>query len=131
MNSPSTERRTASNFASLLSLQVQNSPPGFRTQKGASRHRPCRKLWNLHCSPAVADSRWTFPRNGELASLSGPGAVMLGRYTMFYLPGRGGYFFSTEPMGRRGLVQIGSVDRTNLQFSLENENYVVSKSPLL
>jgi hypothetical protein len=65
--------------------------------------------------------------NGELASPSGPGAIVLGRYTMFYLPGRGGYFFSTEPMDRRGFVQIGSVDRTNLQFTLENENYA-SKS---
>ena len=61
--------------------------------------------------------------NGKLVSPSGAGAVVLGRYTMFYLPGRGAFFFSTEPMGRRAFVQIGSVDRTNLQFTLENENY--------
>jgi len=61
--------------------------------------------------------------NGKLASPSGPGATVQGRYTMFYLPGLGAYFFSTEPMDRRGFVQIGSVDRTTLQFTLENENY--------
>ena len=60
---------------------------------------------------------------GKLASPSGSGANVLGRYTMFYLPGHGAYFFSTEPVDRRAFVQIGSVDGTNLQFTLENENY--------
>src|ERR1700680_1884735 len=61
--------------------------------------------------------------NGKLASPSGPGATVQGRYTMFYLPGRGAYFFSTEPMDRRAFVQIGSVDGAELQFTLDNENY--------
>jgi hypothetical protein len=61
--------------------------------------------------------------NGRLASPSGPGATVQGRYTMFYLPGHGAYFFSTEPMDGRGFVQIGSVDGADLQFTLDNENY--------
>jgi hypothetical protein len=62
--------------------------------------------------------------NGKLVSPSGPGATVLGRYTMFYLPGHGAYFFSTEPMDGRAFVQIGSVDRANLEFTLDNENYI-------
>lgn len=29
---------------------------------------------------------------------------------MFYIPGRGGYFFSTEPVDQKPFVQIGVVD---------------------
>jgi hypothetical protein len=61
--------------------------------------------------------------NGRLASPSSPSANVMGRYTMFYLPGHGAYFFSTEPMDRRAFVQIGSVDGVNLEFTLDNENY--------
>ena len=61
--------------------------------------------------------------NGTLASPSGPGAMVLGRYTMFYLPGHGAYFFSAEPVDRRAFVHIGSVDGANLQFTLDNESY--------
>jgi len=61
--------------------------------------------------------------NGKLASQGGPGAVVIGRYAMFYLPGHGAYFFSTEPVERRPFAQIGSVDRGNLQFTIDNDEY--------
>jgi hypothetical protein len=60
---------------------------------------------------------------GKLASPGGPGAIVAGRYVMFYIPGRGGYFFSTEPVDRRAFLHIGIVDGTKLSFTLENETY--------
>jgi hypothetical protein len=61
--------------------------------------------------------------NGKLASPANSGAIVLGRYAMFYLPGHGAYYFSTEPMERRTFAQIGSVDGSGLQFTLDNDTY--------
>jgi hypothetical protein len=61
--------------------------------------------------------------NGKLVSPSGVGAVVLGRYAMFYLPGRGGYFFSTDAVDRRTFVRVGVVDGTRLRFTVDNESY--------
>jgi len=61
--------------------------------------------------------------DGKLVSPNNAGTTVLGRYTMFYLPGHGAYFFSSEPVDRRVFVQIGSVDQGNLQFTLDNETY--------
>jgi hypothetical protein len=51
------------------------------------------------------------------------GVVVSGRYAMFYIPGRGGYFFSTTPVDNRAFVEAGSVDRTSMQFTLDNESF--------
>ena len=51
------------------------------------------------------------------------GVVVSGRYAMFYIPGRGGYFFSTTPVDNRAFVEAGSVDRTTMQFTLDNESF--------
>jgi len=60
------------------------------------------------------------------------GVVVSGRYAMFYIPGRGGYFFSTTPVDDRPFVKAGSVDRTTMQFTLDNETYECSASaPIL
>ncbi|MBZ5612240.1 MAG: hypothetical protein LAP38_28610 [Acidobacteriia bacterium] len=59
--------------------------------------------------------------NGALASPSGAGAVVAGRFAMFYLPGQGGYFFSAEPVERRSFAQIGVVDGTRLRFTIEGD----------
>lgn len=61
--------------------------------------------------------------DGALASPEGPGAVVAGRYVMFYLPGRGGYFLSTEPVTSRPFVKSGVVDGTDLRFTAENHTY--------
>ena len=56
--------------------------------------------------------------------VSGPtGAIVSGRYAMFYVPGRGGYFFSLEPVDRREFLHAGVVDRAKLNFTVDNENY--------
>jgi hypothetical protein len=60
------------------------------------------------------------------------GVVVSGRYAMFYIPGRGGYFFSTTPVDNRPFVEAGSVDRTTLKFTLDNENIECSATaPIL
>jgi hypothetical protein len=69
---------------------------------------------------------------GKLVSSGAAGAIVAGRYAMFYIPVRGGYFFSTEPVDRSAFVHIGVVDRTKLSFTLENENYdCESEAPIL
>ncbi len=70
--------------------------------------------------------------NGQPVPTNGPGANVSGQYTMFYIPKRGGYFFSTQPVGSHAFVQIGTVDRTRLKFNLDNEDYdCVAAAPIL
>ena len=70
--------------------------------------------------------------NGQAVSASGPGAAVAGRYVMFYVPGHGGYFLSTEPVESPAFVQIGVVDHTHLHFTLDNETYDCdSDAPIL
>jgi hypothetical protein len=70
--------------------------------------------------------------HGQSASPSGAGADVAGRYVMFYLPGHGGYFFSTEAVDQRPFVQVGVVDGKHLTFTIENENYdCTATAPIL
>jgi hypothetical protein len=61
--------------------------------------------------------------HGQPASPGGAGADVAGRYAMFYIPGRGGYFFSTEAVDQRPFEQVGVVDGKHLTFTIDNENY--------
>ncbi len=70
--------------------------------------------------------------NGQVVSASGPGATVVGRYVMFYVPGHGAYFLSTEPVESPAFAKIGVVDRTHLHFTLDNETYDCdSEAPIL
>ncbi len=69
--------------------------------------------------------------NQKPVSISDAHAVS-GRYVMFYVPGRGGYFFTTEPQPGYAFVQAGSVDRAHLQFTLDNESFdCIAGAPIL
>ncbi len=58
--------------------------------------------------------------------------IVSGRFVMFYVPGRGGYFFSTQQPAGRAFVQAGWIDRTRMQFTLDNETYeCVADAPIL
>lgn len=61
--------------------------------------------------------------NGQMVSASGPGATVAGRYVMFYVPGHGAYFLSSEPAESPAFVKIGVVDHAHLRFTLDNETY--------
>lgn len=70
--------------------------------------------------------------NGKLASPRGAGATVQGRYVMFYLPGRGAYFFSSEPVENGRFAHIAAVDGANLQFMLDNDMFSCkSDEPIL
>jgi hypothetical protein len=71
--------------------------------------------------------------NGEPASPSSASGSVSGRYTMFYIPGRGGYFFSAEAVPeRKTFVKAGSIDDTRLQFTVDNDIYeCVANTPIL
>ncbi len=76
--------------------------------------------------------------NNQSASPSGAGSVVAGHFAMFYIPGHGGYFFSTEaPAGnsegaQRPFQQIGIVDGKHLKFTVDNDVYdCVSRAPVL
>lgn len=62
--------------------------------------------------------------NGSLASPAGAGADIAGKYAMFYIPGRGGYFFSAEPSEPAPFAHVGVVDGKRLTFTVDNEMYV-------
>ncbi|MGA2881811.1 MAG: hypothetical protein ABSG13_22900 [Bryobacteraceae bacterium] len=69
---------------------------------------------------------------GQQATPSGAGADVAGRYAMFYIPGRGGYFFSTDPVNERPFVQVGVVDGKHLTFTVDNEMYdCTTSAPIL
>lgn len=62
----------------------------------------------------------------------GSGAVVSGRFAMFYIPGRGGFFFSTEEVTHPAFQQIGVVDGKHLKFTVDNVAYdCVSDAPIL
>jgi hypothetical protein len=70
--------------------------------------------------------------NGQVVSASGPGATVAGRYVMFYVPGHGAYFLSTETVESPAFAKIGVVDHTHLHFTLDNETYDCdSEAPIL
>ena len=86
-------------------------------------------------SPAVAPLRFVGLKvqiNDTPVSPGGPVATVAGHYVMFYIPGHGGYFLSTEPVENRPFVKIGVVDRTHLHFTLDNDTYdCTSEAPIL
>ena len=56
--------------------------------------------------------------------IAGPaGGAVAGRYAMFYIPGRGGFFFSTEPVPGRAFVKAGIYDGTRMSFTVDNIDY--------
>jgi hypothetical protein len=70
--------------------------------------------------------------NGTLLPASGPGTLVSGPYAMFYLPKRGGYFFSIQPVSSKPFAQIGVVDHNQLKFVVDNDEYVcASITPIL
>jgi hypothetical protein len=50
-------------------------------------------------------------------------ASVSGRYAMFYIPGKGGFFFATEAPEGRNFSKAGSIDRSRMQFNVENVDY--------
>jgi hypothetical protein len=69
---------------------------------------------------------------GQLVPSNGPGLSVTGPYAMFYIPKRGGYFFSTEQVTSRPFIQAGDVDRTSLKFTIDNEDYeCIARRPIL
>ena len=56
--------------------------------------------------------------------VAGPsGYTVSGRFAMFYVPGKGGYFLAASPQAGLGFVEAGWVDRARMQFTLENETF--------
>jgi hypothetical protein len=55
---------------------------------------------------------------------AGPSARgVSGRYAMFYLPGKGGYFFAVGQPPGKAFVQAGSIDGVKMRFTVDNENF--------
>ncbi|MEO7143242.1 MAG: hypothetical protein ABI165_07020 [Bryobacteraceae bacterium] len=70
--------------------------------------------------------------NRQPVTAPGPRGAVAGRYAMFYLPGRGGYFFSTDAPAGRAFSKVGTVDGNRLRFTLDNENFdCVADAPIL
>jgi hypothetical protein len=70
--------------------------------------------------------------HGQPVTPSGAGADVAGRYTMFFLPGHGGYFFSTEPVAQPPFLGVGIVDGGHLTFTIDNEMYdCTARAPIL
>jgi hypothetical protein len=70
--------------------------------------------------------------HGQSASPSGAGADVAGAYAMFYLPGHGGYFFSSEEVDQPAFLDAGVVDGSHLTFNVDNETYdCTANAPIL
>ena len=60
-----------------------------------------------------------------------PGSVS-GRYAMLYIPGQGGFFFSTDAPEGRAFVKAGSIDRNRMKFTVDNISFDCSSAqPIL
>jgi hypothetical protein len=61
-----------------------------------------------------------------------PPVAVSGRFVMFYIPGRGGYFFASEPVAGKPFVNAGTLDRNHMKFNIENEDYdCTTNAPIL
>ena len=70
--------------------------------------------------------------HAKSVSPSGAGADVAGQYAMFYIPGHGGYFFSSEPVDQPPFSDLGVVDGKHLTFTIDNENYdCTTTAPIL
>ena len=67
-------------------------------------------------------------QNGRLISGPPPPGAVAGKYAMFFLPGRGGFFFSSEPVPGRPFINTGTIDRNRLRFTVENDDYECTAS---
>jgi hypothetical protein len=70
--------------------------------------------------------------NGQ--AISGPRLVssVTGKFAMFYVPDRGGFFFSLEPVEGRPFQNAGIIEGRRMRFTLNNENYECNASqPIL
>ncbi len=61
--------------------------------------------------------------NGSAISGAPPPASVAGKFVMFYLPGRGGFFFSSEPVTGRPFVNVGTIEGRRLRFTVNNDNF--------
>jgi hypothetical protein len=69
---------------------------------------------------------------GEVVPAGGEDVAVSGPYAMFYIPQRGGYFFSTTPVAARPFVQVGDADHNRLKFTIDNDDYeCVATAPIL
>ena len=59
---------------------------------------------------------------GRVIAGPAPGAVV-GKFAMFYVPGRGAFFFSAEPVPGRAFLKTGVSDRGRLDFTVDNIDY--------
>ncbi|HME09203.1 MAG TPA: hypothetical protein VKG25_19245 [Bryobacteraceae bacterium] len=59
---------------------------------------------------------------GRLVSAPGPSAAVAGRYVMFYIPGKGGYFLSSDPVDSPAFTAGGSAEGTTMRLTVDNEN---------
>lgn len=71
--------------------------------------------------------------NGTAAVNEARRTPVSGRYAMFYIPGKGGYFFSTElPVDRTNFLKAGAVDGSRMKFSIDNDEFeVTAAEPIL
>jgi len=92
-------------------VQVRLNQPGATADAGAQ------------ASDQIRFSALKVSINSQSASPSGAGSVVAGRFAMFYLPGRGGYFFSIDEVDHPPFAQVGVVDGKHLKFTVDNDAY--------
>jgi len=59
--------------------------------------------------------------NGNSLATIGPGGPVAGKYAMFYIPGRGAYIMTAQPVEAPGFIKAGSIDGAKLKFTWNNE----------
>ncbi len=68
----------------------------------------------------------------NLVSGPPPASAVAGRFAMFYIPGRGGYFFSTQPVADRPFLNAGTIDADHMDFSIDNQMFhVTADAPIM
>ena len=63
----------------------------------------------------------TLKINDAALRANGPRGSVTGRYAMIYLPDRGAFILSAQPVTSPGFVKVGSIDGTRLSFTWNNE----------
>ncbi len=81
-----------------------------------------RVIFGAESGGAIRFSALTVASDGVV--IAGPGAgSVAGRYAMFYIPGRGGFFFSREPVAGRAFLKAGTMEGNRMRFTIDNVDY--------
>ena len=114
-----------------FTVEIPTNPGFFEHRADVIEVQPSTRGESRPGTPATPRIRFNGLKvaiNGNTVPANEAVRTVVGPYAMFYIPKRGGYFFSAQPVTSKPFAQIGAVDHGRLTFSVDNEDFVCTAS---